>query len=506
MKATITIILLALIPILSFSQENSAGKSYFIDYLLWNASEEKPNTHINCGNNEILNTGEEITIEAWIRPNRAVEDQKIIGKALLIDGATTPDNGYVYGLNVASVYSEIWNPARNSVEITGPGTLAIDSAWMHITTTFIAGDKLINYVNGVLYSEVEVELTNPIGSNDGDLIIGLAPWDALSLMYFGQIDEIKIWNKALSANEIIANMHIPLNGDEENLVAYYNFNDVVNDTVISDLSGNDNTGGVKINDNEFWSWADSYAPIGSIAMKDMSDIDASWNFKNSDQWQFFESGAVQGNTNIEEKEFEKYLVIGHDLETGVSTDFNPETTLDLEYKHASREFLFNVGGNVLANDIYFDLNSMGMDVSEMAIDSEASLYTLLWRESETDNYIPKFHPTSVNSGFLIFDNIPLTDGYYTIGYGNVEINDVEQNKTFGNNIQVYPNPSNEIVTITNTENKNIQIVDISGRQINTFDSQAYSEKLDVSEYINGVYFVIISQDNLSITKKLIINK
>lgn len=506
MKTIITVFLLALIPILGFSQENSAGKSYFVDYQLWNASSEKPNTHINCGNNAILNTGTELTIEAWIRPNRAVEDQKLIGKALLIGGASTPDNGYVFGLNVASVYSEIWNPARNSVAITGPGSLAIDSAWMHITTTFKAGDRLINYVNGVLYSEVEVELTNPIGSNSGDLIIGLAPWDALSLMYFGQIDEIKIWNKALSASEIIANMHIPLNGDEENLVAYYDFNEVVNDTVISDLSGNGNTGVVKINDNAFWSWADSYAPIGSTEMKAMSNIDASWNYKNSDQWQFFESGAVQGNTNIGEKEYEKYFVIGHDLETGVSTEFNPENTVDLEYKHANREFLFNVGGNVLANNIYFDLSSMGMDVSEMAIDSEASLYTLLWRESKTANYIPKYHPIGVNSGFLIFENIPLTDGYYTIGYGDVEINDVEQNETFGNNIKVYPNPSNEMVIITDTQNKNIQIVDISGRQINDFISQSPSESLNVSEYINGIYFIIISQDNLSITKKLIINK
>jgi len=505
MKKTITIFLLAVIPLLSFTQENSAGKSYYVDYQLWNASEEKPNIHINCGNNDILNTGEEITIEAWIRPNRAVEDQKIIGKAMLIDGGTTPDNGYVYGLNVASVYSEIWNPARNSVEITGPGTLAIDSAWMHITTTFKAGEKLINYVNGVLYSEVEVELTNPIGTNDGDLIIGLAPWDALSLMYFGQIDEIKIWNKALSDVEIKANMHIPLNGDEENLVAYYDFNDILNDTVITDLSGNENTGKVRVHNNEFWSWADSYAPIGSDEMKNMSDIDASWSFKNPDQWQSFASGAAQGSTNIEEKEYEKYLVIGHDLETGVSTDFNPENTLDLEYKHANREFILNVGGNVLATNLYIDLNSMGMEASEMAIDSESSLYTLLWRESESDNYTAKYHPTGVNLGFLIFENIPLTDGFYTIGYGEVELNDIQQ-ESFEKNIQVYPNPANDIVTITNTKDKNIQIFDISGRLINSFVSESYAERFDVSGYHNGVYFVKISQDNLSITRKIIINK
>ena len=505
MKRTITFCLLVLIPTLIFSQGNSAGKSYYVDYQSWNASEEKPNTHINCGNNDILNTGAELTIEAWIRPNRAVEDQKIIGKALLQDGASTPDNGYVFGLNVASVYSEIWNPARNSVEITGPGTLAIDSAWMHITTTFKAGDKLINYMNGVLYSEVEVELTNPIGTNDGDLIIGLAPWDALSLMYFGQIDEIKIWNRALSQNEIKANMHIPLNGDEENLVAYYDFNDV-SDTVVNDLSGNGNTGKVRVHDNDFWSWADSYAPIGSDEMKDMTDIDASWNFKNSDQWQFFESGAVQGSTNIEAKEYEKYFIIGHDLETGVSANFNPENTEDVNYKHANREFLFNSGGDVLANNLYFDLNSMGTDASDIPTDSEASLYTLLWRESETDNYIPKYHPTGVNTGFLIFENIPLTDGYYTIGHGVVELNDIDDNETFGNNIKLYPNPAGEMVTMVNTQNKTIQICDISGRTISSFVSESYSERLDVSEFKNGVYFLRISQGNLSTTKKLVINK
>lgn len=505
MKNAITFCLLVLIPILSFSQENSAGKSYYVDYQSWNDSEEKPNTHINCGNNEILNTGEELTIEAWIRPNRAVEDQKLIGKALLMDGASTPDNGYVFGLNVASIYSEIWNPTRNSVEITGPGTLAVDSAWMHITTTFKAGDKLVNYLNGVLYSEVDVELTNPIGTNDGDLIIGLAPWDALSLMYFGQIDEIKIWNRALTENEIKTNMHIPLNGDEENLVAYYNFDDAT-DTVVNDLSGNGNTGKVRVSDNEFWSWADSYAPIGSDEMKDMYDVDASWSFKNSDQWQFFESGAAQGSTDIEEKEYEKYFVIGHDMETGASSEFNPEETEDANYIHANREFLFNSGGNVLATNLYFDLNSMGMDAADIPTDSEASLYTLLWRASETDNYTPKYHPTGVNMGFLIFENIPLNDGFYTIGHGVVELNDINENEAFGKNINVYPNPANEIVTITNTQNKNIQICDISGRIINEFQSESISERLDVSEFQNGVYFIRISKDNLLTTKKLVINQ
>ena len=51
-----------------------------------------------------------------------------------------------------------------------------------------------------------------IGDRDG----GLDWWP-------GSIDEVRIWNRALSQEEILANMNCHLTGHEPGLVAYYDF-------------------------------------------------------------------------------------------------------------------------------------------------------------------------------------------------------------------------------------------------------------------------------------------
>ena len=54
----------------------------------------------------------------------------------------------------------------------------------------------------------------------------------------GSIDEVTIWDQALSQESIQANMFVPVNGNEESLVGYWNFNEGEGSTVY-DLSEND---------------------------------------------------------------------------------------------------------------------------------------------------------------------------------------------------------------------------------------------------------------------------
>ena len=59
--------------------------------------------------------------------------------------------------------------------------------------------------------------------------------------FVGQIDEVSIWNVALTENHIRSYMKKPLRGNERNLVGYWNF-DEENDGIISDVSPNQNDG------------------------------------------------------------------------------------------------------------------------------------------------------------------------------------------------------------------------------------------------------------------------
>jgi hypothetical protein len=90
-----------------------------------------------------------------------------------------------------------------------------------ITTTY-DGNRWKTFKNGILIDEI-VNTSNWSGS--GNLIIGN---DLISSNFLNKnlyFDEIRFWNKALSATEVSNNWNKPLQGNEDGLKLYYNFND-----------------------------------------------------------------------------------------------------------------------------------------------------------------------------------------------------------------------------------------------------------------------------------------
>ena len=75
------------------------------------------------------------------------------------------------------------------------------------------------------------------------------------------------------------------------------------------------------------------------------------------------------------------------------------------------------------------------------------------------------------------------------------------------NIDIYPNPANESVTIDwAIENSNYYIVNISGQQVLTGKLNQGKQSIDLSKYPEGVYFIRIQTSQDIITKKIIIQK
>jgi len=79
----------------------------------------------------------------------------------------------------------------------------------------------------------------------------------------------------------------------------------------------------------------------------------------------------------------------------------------------------------------------------------------------------------------------------------------------------YPNPFNPIATITYYLPKRmdilLQVFDISGRKVQTLfngprDSGAYTLHWDASEYSSGIYFIVLTGQNISISKKMLLLK
>ena len=107
--------------------------------------------------------------------------------------------------------------SKNVIGTTNPFNLFSSG----VITTVYNGQSWKNYKNGILVNEI---INTTIWNGSGNLIIGNGTrnpeHDVLNLYY----DEIRFWNRALSATEVSNNWNKPLRGDETGLQVYYNFN------------------------------------------------------------------------------------------------------------------------------------------------------------------------------------------------------------------------------------------------------------------------------------------
>ncbi len=75
-----------------------------------------------------------------------------------------------------------------------------------------------------------------------------------------------------------------------------------------------------------------------------------------------------------------------------------------------------------------------------------------------------------------------------------------------NNIQIYPNPATDKITISGIEDMDctIEVLDIKG-QMMLNKNEIINHEIQLSGFAKGVYFVRIHNDNLTITRKLVIS-
>lgn len=106
-------------------------------------------------------------------------------------------------------------------QFVGPAGTAIPQVWQHFAWIF-DGSSVKLYVNGNLIgsSAASGTFSNPsVPFGIGKSLLG-----GFNFVYGGRIDEVSVWDKALSAAEIQDMMENELSGNEANLQLYYKFN------------------------------------------------------------------------------------------------------------------------------------------------------------------------------------------------------------------------------------------------------------------------------------------
>ena len=110
------------------------------------------------------------------------------------------------------------------------------NTWTHVAMTY-DGNHIKTYINGV--GQITQTLSGSMQMSNSNLLIG--KWYSNSEWMDGYIDDLSVWNVALSEQEIQTIMDNGPNGNEEGLVALWDFNEGSGNQ-INDLTANQNNG------------------------------------------------------------------------------------------------------------------------------------------------------------------------------------------------------------------------------------------------------------------------
>jgi hypothetical protein len=152
------------------------------------------NNWIQVANSSILNPVA-ITISAWIKPNDYYN-----GNASFIVNKGFDQNQGHYDLNIATSNQKLRFVLGPNIYSESNSVMNLNE-WKFITAT-ITGLTMKIYINGVLENTVTQSTNFGLGSNIEDLYFGKMNSVNFPYWFNGIIDDIGIWNRALTQEEI----------------------------------------------------------------------------------------------------------------------------------------------------------------------------------------------------------------------------------------------------------------------------------------------------------------
>ncbi len=231
------------------------------------------NDYVEIADDDSLTPQSEITIAFWIY-NRGGQSAGISKYASCPGDPASPGESRAYYLDVYNdnqIRLTVFATAGLYDYLLGNTTNIPLNQWHHIAGTFNAGEAKV-YLNGNLDNSKTMSVSS-IMNDVNPLMIG-AHWaycygqPTLYPKLNGKIDEIAIYNRALSAEQIQLLMHTRPDG-EPNLVGYWDF-DEGNGQEAADSSGIGNDGTLGSGpgiDNSDPNWVDTVPPVGICSVE-----------------------------------------------------------------------------------------------------------------------------------------------------------------------------------------------------------------------------------------------
>lgn len=152
------------------------------------------NTYVNCGTDSSLNLANSLTLCAWIYPESFGQG----GWGRIVDRGNG-SSGYSFYVNSANSAIKYVAYGNNTVS-SSAGIIGLNK-WQHVAVVYDESSGTVTfYVDGQQAGTVGYT-ASALGSSDVPVVIGIRGYD-LNRAFDGLIDDVRIYNRALTADEV----------------------------------------------------------------------------------------------------------------------------------------------------------------------------------------------------------------------------------------------------------------------------------------------------------------
>jgi len=201
---------------------------------------------VNCGAtlNTVLDPLNTITVEAWVRPSTNTGLGVIIGNY-----ANSNQSSMQFLLRRENNSYGFWIQGDGTFKNVTAINAVVLNTWQHVAGVWNGSDLKI-YINGVLSAVLAGVNDSSFATTTNAMIIGNNQFSGNPEEFTGSIDEVRIWSSAKTIEQINGSKNCELQGTESGLLAYYNFNqgiDQANNSAVTTLTATTGPNGTLTN-------------------------------------------------------------------------------------------------------------------------------------------------------------------------------------------------------------------------------------------------------------------
>ena len=374
---------------------------------------------------------------------------------------------YLLHYSAGIIEARFRNSAGVAFDIAGTGIVV--NTWQHLTLTY-DGSWLKYYRNAICTDSVAA--SGNITANAADFYIGGLPYQNAYFYLIGKVDEVTLWDKALSNEELTCVYNGNADTSDVNLLLYYKFN--------QGAAGGNNTA------------------INSLT-DEMGNINSSLsNFSMTGSASNFVAGATGAATAVSAG-----ICHGDTFYFG-----NQALTVSGIY--------YNQFTSTQGCDSTVELSLTASTVNATATQNGTTLV------ASPSFAVYQWFNCATNTAFIGATNVSYNtqglNGNYGVVVTQNNCSDTSncvaittgiENTEFANSVHAYPNPLNNFLNVDLNKNYvtiTVSVTDIAGKELlrSTFENIDII-KTDVTVLSKGIYFVHLTADDKTAVLKLIKN-